>query len=185
MTVWMALTMLACSGSKEGTTADSGVPGALVTCDACGGICGTDEVPALSRTHVEGEVAYVASPPAGGDHDACWAPWAASATELRPENWVHNLEHGGIVLLYAPDASAEDIDALTGFLDSHPAGRVVVTPYADGMDLAGARFAAVAWEHRLMLGCVDLDAIGAFYDTWSGRGPEDTMSSPPEGCMGD
>lgn len=185
MNVWMALTMLACSGSKDDVTADSGVPGALVACDACGGVCGTDEVPALSRQHVESDVAYLASPPAGGDHDACWAPWSASADALRPENWVHNLEHGGIVLLYPPDASAEDIAALTGFLDAHPAGRVVVTPYSAAMDLEGARFAAVAWEHRLMLGCVDLDAMGAFYDTWSGRGPEDTMSAPSEACMGD
>ena len=71
MNVWMALTMLACSGSKEDVTADSGVPGALVACDSCGGVCGTDEVPALGRQHVESGVAYLASPPVGGDHDAC------------------------------------------------------------------------------------------------------------------
>ncbi len=185
MNVLALLSVLACSGSKDAVTADSGVAVASVPCDACGGVCVTDEVPAASRQHVEGEVAYLASPPAGGDHDACWAPWETSTTELRPENWVHNLEHGGVVLLHPLDATAEEVAALEAFFLAKPAGRVVITPYGAGMDLEGARFAAVAWEHRLLLGCVDLDAIGAFYDTWSGRGPEDTMSAPSEACMGE
>ena len=95
---------------------------------------------------------------------------------------MHNLEHGGIVFLHAPDVPAADVEALTAFVESRPGGRAVLSPWSRQMDLAGAKVAAVAWSRRLQLACVDLDALGAFYDAWLGRGPEDTMMDPPAIC---
>jgi hypothetical protein len=96
---------------------------------------------------------------------------------------VHNLEHGGIVLLHAPDLPEEERAQLRGFLEGLPPGRALLSPYAPEMDLPGARVAAVAWGHRLLLGCVDLAALQAFFDAWNGKGPEDVMSDPPGTCM--
>ncbi len=152
-------------------------------CAACGGTCREDTAPALSRQHRSEDLDYALSPPCGGDHDPCWAAWGVHEEPVRPESWVHNLEHGGIVLLHTPGLPADERALLVSFADSMPPGRVIVAPWDGEMDLEGAQAAAVAWEHRLMLGCVDLAAITDFYTRWSGRAPEDTLAAPSAGCM--
>lgn len=152
-------------------------------CATCGGTCREDAAPAVSRQHRTEDLDYALSPPCGGDHDPCWAPWGVHDAPVRPENWVHNLEHGGVVLLYTADLPAGDVAALVAFAGTLPPGRVVVTPWDGAMDLPGARVAAVAWEHRLMLGCVDIPALTDFFVRRSGRAPEDTFASPSTGCM--
>ncbi|MSP61755.1 MAG: DUF3105 domain-containing protein [Myxococcales bacterium] len=60
-------------------------------------------VPNEGGAHVDVGVGvnYKANPPASGPH---WPepkpPWAAYSTVVPREAWVHNLEHGGIVLLF-------------------------------------------------------------------------------------
>jgi hypothetical protein len=48
---------------------------------------------------------YVANPPASGPHYPVWAGWGVHDNVIERGQWVHNLEHGGIVLLLGDSAS--------------------------------------------------------------------------------
>jgi hypothetical protein len=148
------------------------------TCDTCGGDCQEDTFPTSSAQHVEGEVDYETYPPTSGNHDACWATWGVHTEPVADENWVHNLEHGGVVFLWDCTDCDADVDALNAWVATLPAGRALSTPYSE-MDAA---FAAVSWGHRLLLGCLDLDALQAFYDANVDHAPEDSTSEPGVTC---
>ncbi len=170
--LWLA----ACASPAGEDTAGAEV----VTCDACDGDCVRTTTPNLTRHHVEGDVVYADEPPSSGDHNPCWASWGAHTEQVAAENWVHNLEHGAVVFLYAcPGGCEADLAALTGYVETLPTGRWVLSPYA----AAPAAYTVVAWEEKLELGCLDLDAIGAFYDAHVGHGPEDTLADPSAECM--
>lgn len=61
---------------------------------------------------------YEANPPASGPHYPVWAGWGVHDDVIERGQWVHNLEHGGIVLLIGDSASDEAVDELrAGFED--------------------------------------------------------------------
>lgn len=168
--------LLACVVSHDGTVKEP----TEESCDACGGECFEEAEPATSRRHVSGDVAYPSYPPSSGDHDACWAVWGVHTDAVPAENWVHNLEHGGVVFLYdAATLPAEDLTTLTWWVGSLPEGRAVLTPSSEPMD---AMVAAVSWEHRLLLGCFDGAALDAFFWDRVGFAPEDVTSPPAASC---
>ena len=151
----------------------------LLDCDACGGDCLYEKVTLGESRHVEGGVDYEDRPPTGGNHDPCWAAWGEHVEELADEYWVHNMEHGGVVLLYnCPEGCETERASLTQFVEARW-GTTILSPYA-GMDES---FAIVAWRHRLGTDCLDMDAFAAFYDTHVDQAPESTQSMPPAGCM--
>lgn len=161
------------AGLSDHVASDTGVE---PNCTDCDQTC-EESVPISSATHIEGDIDYPSLPPAGGDHNGCWAPWGVHDLEVRPENWVHNLEHGGVILLYnCEDDCPTEVAALTDFSASH--GHTLLTPYAE---LPG-RFAAVSWGHRLVSSCLDMDAIAAFYTSHVDRAPESVTSDPPTSC---
>lgn len=148
-------------------------------CAACGGACVEEFIPVKSAGHVEGEIDYADHPPAGGRHSSCWARWGVHASPVPPERWVHNLEHGGIVFLVeCPDGCEAERAALVEYVETLPQGRALLTE-TSGM---ATRFAAVAWEHRLLLDCLDLEALDAFYRANVGQAPEDVRADPPVEC---
>lgn len=149
-------------------------------CDACEGACLSTHTPNTSRNHVSGPVDYAEDPPSSGDHNPCWAEWGVHTETVPVENWVHNLEHGGVVFLVdCPDGCEAERAELEAYVLGLPEGRGLLTPYSG----APQPFTVVAWEHKLELGCLDLEAIAAFYDAHVGRAPEDTPSGPAAECM--
>ncbi len=82
------------------------------------------------------DVVYTHNPPASGPHYALWARSGDYAEPIDRRNWVHNLEHGWLVLAYRPDAPPEAIATLHQiYLDGFPdpacvngIKRIVVTP---------------------------------------------------------
>src|SRR6266498_111206 len=50
-------------------------------------------------------VNYQHDPPALGPHYPVWARYQAYTTAVARLYWVHNLEHGAIVLVHRPDAA--------------------------------------------------------------------------------
>lgn len=148
-------------------------------CAACDGACAEESLTYATRTHQTREIEYRNTPPAGGDHDGCWGQWGVQAEALDARHWVHNMEHGGVVFLYnCPDGCAAEVTELTAYVESL-GNRAILTAYPE----LGTRFGAVAWGHRLLTDCLDMDAMRDFYDRRANQGPESVSSGPPSGCM--
>lgn len=148
-----------------------------VICTASG-VC-EEAVAVTSARHTTAPIDYPDPPPAGGDHSPCWTNFGVHTTEVADENWVHNLEHGGVVFLYAcPTGCAAEQSALEAMANGRPFA--VVTPYAE----MTAKFAVVAWGHRLVSNVLDLDAFEAFYTSHVDRAPESSSYNPPVACIG-
>lgn len=182
----MVLTLLlGCSGPAETDSVvvvDDATPALLSTtpCEACGGDCVIEELAYPARYHATAPVDYVDLPPAGGPHDRCWADWGVATALVDDDNFVHNLEHGGVALLWncSPDCPDERA-AIEAFVASHE--RTLATSYP----AMPSRFAVVAWGARLTASCLDVPEIEAFYVARFDRGPESTGSLPPSGCTTD
>jgi hypothetical protein len=171
---WLALTAVGLAlgggGSDSApaapTPAPSGAPGV--------------SVPNEGWAHVaEGaSVAYRSNPPASGPHYPVWARYQEHSTVVARPYWVHNLEHGAIVLVYRPDAGAGTIAALRDAYAAIPPDpacghrRALMT--AD--PLLPRPVAAVAADWLLMADTVDRAAILAFANARRGRGPENVCT---------
>jgi len=147
-----------------------------IDCSVCDGNCLEQRLTYTDRHHTAEAIDYTVTPPAGGPHAYCWGEWGAHTEALPDDNWVHNLEHGGIVYLYScPDGCDEEKVALTALT---ALGKVVVTEYP-GMEY---RFAAIAWGYRLLTDCWDEAEFTSFYTAHVDQGPETTMAAPPSSC---
>src|SRR5262245_31883099 len=97
------------SGGGGGGSTDSGIP-------PSSGPQGTvvNQVANEGWLHVfEGTaVTYQNNPPASGPHYPVWLRYEEFSTALPRPYWVHNLEHGGVIFLYRPDAPAAVVSAL-------------------------------------------------------------------------
>ena len=187
--MWLSLLLLACpevEGSKvitsptTGDPTDDTVPIVLSTsaCASCAGDCRIDELAYPSSYHTPEPIAYADIPPAGGPHNPCWAAWGTHETPVPDDNWVHNLEHGGVAFLYDCEDCEADVTGIVG-LATALGDFTLVTPYPD-MDPG---YAVVAWGWRMVSGCFDPAAAEAFYTDHVDQGPESTMAAPGEGCM--
>jgi hypothetical protein len=170
----MLLLLLSGACASSGDMPREGDAGASV-CTTCGACEETLQI--TSALHVTGKVDYTDLPPAGGPHNSCWGNWGVQDTELPPERWVHNLEHGGIVFLYhCEEACDADVESLKALVAAHP--RTILTSYAQ----LPTRFAVVAWGHRIKSDCMDSQAFEAFYDEHFDRGLESISAGPPAAC---
>jgi hypothetical protein len=95
---------------------------------------------------------YNSSPPSSGPHCGSWGQYATyePSAPLPACNYLHNLEHGAVALLYnCPEGCPDVVAALGAILADPPddpdcaAPRLLLTPYED-MD---ALVAAAAWGH--------------------------------------
>jgi hypothetical protein len=146
--------------------------GLCTRCGAC-----EEQLSVRSASHVEGDLTYADSPPTSGDHNACWAEWGVHEQALRPENWVHNLEHGGVVFLYHCETGCEtEVETLTRLVESRD--RALLTRY----DALPTKFAVVSWGHRLLSDCLDQRVFEDFYTVHVGNAPESLSAGPPSRC---
>lgn len=142
------------------------------TCDAL-----AQSVPSEGWSHVtEGtDIVYAHNPPASGAHYPRWLPYQRFDRPARRENWVHNLEHGGIVLLYRPDAPQDVIDTLKSAFDDAPIdtacghARTLLTPDPELVE----NVAAVGALRVMASDRLTRDRIHDFIRACRGRGPED------------
>jgi hypothetical protein len=171
--MWVAL-LAGCAA--EGPSTETGTLG---LCAACTLSCVEEFQAPTSAEHVTGGVEYADPPPSSGDHDPCWARWGVHEEPVPDENWVHNLEHGGVVFLYdCPDGCADeaaDLAALATGLGAF----AVVTPYAP----MPTRYAAVAWGWRYLTDCFEQASFEDFYARHADRAPESNPSNPDAACM--
>lgn len=121
---------------------------------------------------------YQSVPPSSGRHYPAPKPWGSYDEAIVPGYWVHNLEHGGVALLYNCPSGCPDVinvahDAAKTFPpDKFGEIKVITTPYA-GLP-TGVQVAAVAWQYvKLYNGDFSRENILAFYNAHVDRGPED------------
>lgn len=102
-------------------------------------------------------------------------PWGFTSAAIRPEAWVHNLEHGGVVVLYAcPTGCASDLQSIHDLISTAPPEpsfgevKIIDAPYT----VPGHRFAVIAWGWRLFLDTWDTPTARAFYQAHVDTAPE-------------
>lgn len=107
---------------------------------------------------------YPSLPPTSGQHwaqPAAPAPWGIKTAFLPFEVTNHNLEHGGVVIMYR-DLTADELDQLRSLvrnLGSSGFNKVILEPYPD---LKDAKVALTAWNWILKLQSVDDNAVVKF-----------------------
>ena len=126
------------------------------------------------------DVDHEDSPPASGSHYGGWAKYG-EYSGLVPERWVHNLEHGALVILHHPCASDALVEELRAFAkgqadDDGGDFRWILTPYPD-LDSA---FALVTWQWTFSSECFDGVEAQAFVAEHYRTAPEDV---PADGAF--
>lgn len=113
---------------------------------------------------------YSSLPATSGPHWTTPAAWGVYTAPQNESQLIHNLEHGGIVIWYDPDAIDEaQVAELTSYVETQNASGIsgrfkfILTPWAGTEELGGV-VAVTAWRHILTLEAFDMEAIRAFAD---------------------
>jgi len=157
----------------------------------------------LGRTHVEvgTRVKYAFCPPASGLHYN--APGVAGPITPRfygsgettiPQNWLHNMEHGGLVVLYrcasGDNCDQAQQDALRSFFSTFPNSPVcdipkgAIGPVITRFDDMKFPYAALVWDEVLPLDAWDPAAVLAFFAQQGERTNPETQCPRPTGTPG-
>jgi hypothetical protein len=134
------------------------------------GITCRDPANADQQTECGGADPYSSLPATSGPHWGTPAEWGAYSTAQNESQLIHNLEHGGIVIWYDPDALDDaQVAELTSYVEGQVASgtsgryKFIVSPWGGSEDLPGP-VAVTAWRHILTLDRFDMAAIRAFAD---------------------
>ena len=114
-------------------------------------------------------------PPTSGPHYGIPAIFGRYEDQLEPARVVHNLEHGGIFILYGDKVPDSTVEQLIGFYDGHKTG-TIMAPF----NHLGGKFALGAWvvddklDNAFLAKCTTFDenAVSSFFDMLQFRGPE-------------
>jgi hypothetical protein len=114
-------------------------------------------------------------PPTSGPHYAVAAIFGIYDEPLEPARLVHNLEHGGIFILYGDDVPGETVDQLRSFYNEHQTGTIMAP-----LPKLGNEFALGAWNFEegsadaYLAKCEQFDenAVSTFLRAFQFRGPE-------------
>jgi len=118
-------------------------------------------------------------PPTSGPHYQVAAVWGAYTAPLNPAQLVHNLEHGGVYILYGKDVPTATVDQLKGFYDKHT-NATIMAP----LPSLGNKIALGVWTTKsasqpnngtaYLAKCTTFDdaAFTAFLSAYQGKGPE-------------
>jgi hypothetical protein len=122
-------------------------------------------------------VTYHSNPPQSGPHFGQWVASGIYDQAVDPRGYVHNLEHGWVVLLYRSNAPQAQIDILEDFWRNPPADaqcpdapkpRIIVSPAPD-LDRA---VALAAWRRGFTANALTRAELEAFFATCREAAPE-------------
>ena len=114
-------------------------------------------------------------PPTSGPHYAIPAIFGIYDQQLEMARVVHNLEHGGIYILYGKAVPARTVDKLRSFYEGHQTGTIMAP-----LDRLGDTFALGAWvvdgstHNGFLAKCTNFNnaAVSTFFRSLQFRGPE-------------
>jgi hypothetical protein len=118
---------------------------------------------------------YATNPPSSGEHYPTWADYGVYDFALPRGYWMHNLEHGSVVVTYNCVDCGADLAAAKAWLAqlspdaACPGGtpRVLLVPDPQ-LDVA---WAASSWGFTLSADCFDAEAFSDFYVKHAGQAP--------------
>jgi hypothetical protein len=141
------------------------------------------------------KVTYQVCPPASGRHvnRPGFGPLEPQVygpdDQSLPNGWIHNLEHGGLVLLYSCDQGACDeasIAALQALDDGFPTSAIcglapgIVGPVTARFEQMPTRYAALVWNRVLYLDTLDAEQVYDFFLRYAERVADGQVVAPPE-----
>jgi hypothetical protein len=142
--------------------------------------CTFQKVPALAGAHSVAQPdgtskRWDTDPPTNGPHYGIAAIFGIYEDELQLARVVHNLEHGGIFILYGEDVPEATVAELEAFYDDHKTGTIMAP-----LDRLGNEFALGAWvvdgdtDNGFLAKCTrfDEDTVSSFFRALQFRGPE-------------
>lgn len=143
----------------------------------------TTNIPISTAIHVAEctAVSYATNPPSGGNHWSQWVAFRKYTVPVPREMYVHNMEHGAVVLSYRCDDGCPDVVAALGQVFDEAAGDVLCVSTGGG---AKARLvltpdpkldtpiAASAWGATYTATCLDPASLAEFVSANYGGGPE-------------
>lgn len=153
----------------------------------CGAVVEQQGIEGANHVAVCTVIDYGTKPPSSGDHYPVWGAYKTYTSAIPEGFWVHDLEHGAVVLTYncavgqgGASECAGEVAAAQQMIDSLPQDpacvelaenvlrRVVMTPDPK-LDV---RFAASAWGWTLRANCFDATVFRAFAMAHYDMGPE-------------
>lgn len=152
--------------------------------------------PDMGRRHVDvgTVVTYQYCAPASGSHyakagEGPIAPRLYGPDDaVIPQNWVHNLEHGALVVLYkgsSAGATPAGQQQLQAFYDSFPNSPVcniekgtTQGPVIARFDQMATDYSAIVWGRVLPLTTLDTNAILDFYAAWGEKTNPEQQCTP-------
>ncbi len=174
----LALVVAACGDDGGGVDEPQEMP-----VGQCDGVL--HSVPQEAATHMTSgtQIEWSSNPPATGAHYPSWAGWYRLYETLPRGNWLHNAEHGGVILLYnCPLGCPEVVDQLVEVARAAADDDTCTAPVkkriliaADPLLDEGTQIAAVAWNRYYTASCFD-EYLKTFIRTSYRRGPEDTCA---------
>jgi uncharacterized protein DUF3105 len=136
--------------------------------------------PDMGHNHVNpgDKVTYTYCAPASGNHIN--RPGTAGPIPARvygpgdnviPQNWIHNLEHGGLVVLYRGDSAGATPDGQAAFKSWQAAFPPVQDcgPVVARFDQMSTPFQALVWGRVLMMDSWDPNLVQQYWLQWGGR----------------
>ena len=132
------------------------------------------------RNHVtEGSfIQYQHSPPSSGSHYPAPKDWGFYDQPVAPGYFVHNLEHGGVVVLYdCPSGCPDLVTQLKQVQQTFPKEKygevkMLISPYHPLPD--GAQVSVLAWDREFdFTKGFNQNQLLQFYQQYVDHGPED------------
>jgi hypothetical protein len=143
---------------------------------------------------------YLYCPPASGSHlnvsgQGPITPRVYKPSDkVGPPNWIHNLEHGGLVVLYggdSPGATDSGIQAFQQFFDTFPPSPIcqvqpgLVGPVIARFDQMPHPYAVLVWDRVLYMDTWDPALALRFFNTEAERLDKNgALVAPPEDAVG-
>jgi hypothetical protein len=138
--------------------------------------CQLETFEALEATHVQElpeDYEYNSIPATSGLHNPQTAIWNLYDQSVPQINYVHNLEHGGVVIQYGSEVPQADVASLADWYQQDTRG-LIVAPLSEEMqeqDPALAdKIVANSWTHMMRCTSFDESALDDFIDDY--RGPQ-------------
>ena len=116
---------------------------------------------AAGQEHVTTPVTYEQTPPVGGPHDPEWADCTGTVydVDIRHENAVHSMEHGGTWITYDPArVGAEDVATLADLVEG--TSGLMLSPY-EGQS---SPISLQSWNHQLSVDSVTDERVQQYAD---------------------